>query len=210
MGWKMEEEDGPSRFGILSSYPGYDTHWAWIWSNYQNGVLQNTWYNAQGDSSAFLLSSNIWWAAPSGSATGDPDYFMGYYGWTGGRVSPPITGYTPLVYPHPLVKQGSGGQTNPIISISPVSGDHGTVAVGSTNDLTFRVRNIGGGTLAGTATVPAGPFSIWGGGSYSLGSHESQVITLRFTPVQAANTNQTVTFTGGGGASATVRGRTPP
>jgi hypothetical protein len=79
------------------------------------------------------------------------------------------------------------------------------VLVGSTNDLTFTVRNTGGGTLAGNASVPA-PFSIVGTSAYSLASNATQVITVRYIPTQAGSSTQTVTFTGAGGASAAVSG----
>jgi hypothetical protein len=95
--------------------------------------------------------------------------------------------------------------TNPVIVVSPSSRDFGSVTVGATSDLTFTVQNSGGGTLSGTATVPV-PFSIVAGGTFSLGASQSQTVTVRFSPSAVGNTNGTVTFTGGGGATAAVRG----
>lgn len=95
--------------------------------------------------------------------------------------------------------------TNPVISVSPTTLNFGQVTLGQTNDMTLTVRNIGGGTLQGTATVPL-PFSIASGGSYSLGSNQSQTVTVRFRPTIVGTFNQTITFSGGGGASVPVSG----
>jgi hypothetical protein len=115
--------------------------------------------------------------------------------------------YIPLVYPHPLVSGtgASGTSTNPVISLSSSSLNFGTVLVGSTNDLTITVRNVGAGTLSGSASVSA-PFSILGTASYSLGSNQSRVITLRYVPTTARTDSQTATFSGGGGASVSATG----
>jgi hypothetical protein len=95
--------------------------------------------------------------------------------------------------------------TNASIAVSPGSLNFGTVAVNSTNNLTFTVLNAGGGTLAGTATV-AGPFSVVTGGTYSLGANQSQTVTVRFVPSAAASYSSNMTFTGGGGYIASVSG----
>ena len=96
-------------------------------------------------------------------------------------------------------------RTNAAISTSPSIRDFGAIAVGATSDLTFTVQNIGVGTLSGVATVPA-PFSILSGGTYSLGSNQSQMVTVRYRPTAVGNHSQTVTFTGGGGSVASVSG----
>ena len=102
---------------------------------------------------------------------------------------------------------GAGvASTNAVIVVSPISLDFGSVTVGATNDLTFTVTNIGGGTLAGTASVPAGAFSITSGATYSLTNGQSSSVTVEFTPKVVGATNQTLTFTGGGGATAIVSG----
>lgn len=95
--------------------------------------------------------------------------------------------------------------TNPVISVSPSSLSFGSVAAGTTNDLTFTVRNAGAGTLSGSATVTQ-PFSILSGGTYSLGSQQSQIVTVRYVTGGVGTFSQTVTFTGGGGATASVSG----
>jgi hypothetical protein len=100
---------------------------------------------------------------------------------------------------------GSGPATNPVIQVSPSSLSFGSIAVGTTQDLTLAVKNVGGGILAGMAAVSA-PFSITGGGTYSLGSNQSQTVTVRYSPTAAGGGSQVVTLTGGGGATAAVTG----
>ena len=89
--------------------------------------------------------------------------------------------------------------------MTPGSLDFGTVTVATSGDMTLTLRNSGGGTLSGTATAPA-PFSVVSGGTYSLGSNQSQTVTIRFSPPVAQTYNQVVTFTGGGGATVSLRG----
>ncbi len=102
---------------------------------------------------------------------------------------------------------GSGGSsTNPVISVSPGSLDFGLMAAGATNYLTFTVKNAGVGTLIGTSSVPTGAFSIISGAVYTLTSGQSSSVTVQFSPTVAGAINQTVTFTGGDGATAIVSG----
>jgi hypothetical protein len=93
----------------------------------------------------------------------------------------------------------------PSITVSPSSRDFGSVLVGGYADLTFNVQNTGGGNLSGSASVSA-PFSVASGGSYNLGAGASQNVTIRYSPVSAIGSTQTVTFTGGGGIGRTVTG----
>lgn len=96
----------------------------------------------------------------------------------------------------------------PIISVAPANCDFGTVPVGgcsSPNEILV-VENIGGGTLTGNATVPL-PFGIVAGGSYALPPGEAQEVTISFCPIDTGSFNNSVTFTGGGGADVPVTGR---
>jgi hypothetical protein len=104
----------------------------------------------------------------------------------------------------------TGSATNapvptPVLQVTPGSVAYGTILNGTSKTNSFTVQNIGTGTLSGTATVGA-PFSIVSGGSYSLGADASQTVTVVFSPTVANNYNQSVTFTGGNGASTTVTG----
>ena len=98
----------------------------------------------------------------------------------------------------------NGPNTNPVIAISPTSLDFGAVSNGSTITKNITIQNIGGGTLAGAASV-ALPFTIVSGGSYSLGSNQSSVVTIGYSPASSSD-SQVVTFTGGGGATVTLNG----
>ena len=98
---------------------------------------------------------------------------------------------------------GAGSQA--AASVSPASLDFGAVLAGSVTNLAFTIQNTGGGTLSGSATVPA-PFSIVSGGSYSLAAGQSQVVTVRYAPTSAGTDSQSVTFTGGTGATQPVSG----
>jgi len=98
-----------------------------------------------------------------------------------------------------------GVSTNAVIVVSPSSQNFGSVTVGTTSDLTFTVKNSGGSTLSGTASVST-PFSVIAGGTYSLGANQSEAVTVRFSPTTVGSNNSTVTFTGGGGATASVNG----
>jgi len=95
---------------------------------------------------------------------------------------------------------------HPILSVVPRSLDFGWVAPGSTATNTFLVENAGGGTLIGRAVAPP-PFRIVQGGAYHLPKNSSQVVTITFTPARGGTNIAAVTFTGGGGATNHVIGR---
>ena len=103
----------------------------------------------------------------------------------------------------------SGSATNALlpaaIQVVPGSLAFGTVLMGADPTNSFVVSNVGGGTLSGTASVGS-PFSIVSGGSYNLGSNQSQTVVVAFNPGSAGSYSQNVTLTGGGGASVSVRG----
>jgi hypothetical protein len=98
-----------------------------------------------------------------------------------------------------------GPSTNPVSVVSPGNLDFGAVVTNSSTNQVIIVQNTGGGTLTGTASVLA-PFQIVSGGSYSLGSNQTQTVTIGFNPTVAGTFSQTVTFTGGNGASVGVTG----
>ena len=102
---------------------------------------------------------------------------------------------------------GSGVTTNtPLIRVTPGNIAYGTILRGTSATNSFVVANAGAGTLSGTASVVGGPFSVVSGGSYSLGSNQSQTVTVVFSPTVASNYTQTVTLTGGGGTNAILSG----
>jgi photosystem II stability/assembly factor-like uncharacterized protein len=71
----------------------------------------------------------------------------------------------------------------PLLALSPTTLDFGTVVAGHPKDLTVSVRNAGGGTLTGSASIAApSAFSVASGGAFSLDAGQAQDITLRFAP----------------------------
>lgn len=96
--------------------------------------------------------------------------------------------------------------TNPLIAVSPSKLDFGLVAVGSTNLLTFTVKNVGSGTLSGFA-ITSPPFST-SNSFYSLGSFQRQVVAVRYMPKVEGTNFQSITLKvkGGGGTTVTVSG----
>src|SRR5882724_1747622 len=84
-------------------------------------------------------------------------------------------------------------------SVSPTATvNFGSVAIGGLADQTFTVQNTGGGTVSGTASVPA-PFSVVSGGSFNLvGVGATQAVTVRFSPTAAATATVNLTFTANG------------
>jgi hypothetical protein len=105
--------------------------------------------------------------------------------------------WTPGVYDY------SVQSTNPLIAITPATLNFGSVVTNTTRDLTITVQNVGGGSLSGSASVTA-PFSIVSGGNYTLGSNQSQVVTVRYSPIALGSASQSVNFTGGGGTTASL------
>jgi hypothetical protein len=105
----------------------------------------------------------------------------------------------------PRIAEAGSMFTNPVIYIQPLVLDFGRVPTNATATATIFVENMGIGVLVGTASVPA-PFKIATGGNYALKANEVQMVTVSYTPRSPAPDNQTVTFTGGGGAKTTVKG----
>jgi hypothetical protein len=103
----------------------------------------------------------------------------------------------------------SSPSTNPIIQVSASSLSFGSVASGASATNTFVVQNVGGGTLAGSATVDAasvGFLKIISGGTYSLGAGQSQTVTVVYTPTTSTSDSGSLTCTGGGGSKVSTTG----
>jgi len=143
----------------------------------------------------------------------------GSYGLAAGQSQPVVVAYSPTAAgtnTQTLTFSGGAGasvaltgvavsSSSPTNSATPASLNFGTVIAGKTTNQTLTVRNTGGGTLSGSASVAA-PFSIVSGGSYSLTAGQSQPIVVAYSPTAAGTNTLTVTFTGANGAAATVTG----
>ena len=96
--------------------------------------------------------------------------------------------------------------TNPVISVTPTNLNFGIIGVGRTKDLVVTIENVGGGTLAGSARGKDF-FSVVSGGTYNLTNHQSQTVTIRYSPKAVGDFSQTVSFTGGGSLSIGAHGK---
>ena len=99
------------------------------------------------------------------------------------------------------------GNSNPVaeITVTPSERDFGAVLAGQTVDRTFSVQNVGGGTLAGSASI-ASPYSVIAGGNYSLTAGASQTVTVRYSPTVVGTNSGSVLFSGALGANRAVFG----
>jgi hypothetical protein len=99
----------------------------------------------------------------------------------------------------------------PVLSVTPASLNFGSVIVNTTMEMTFTVRNIGGGTLTGTAAASGAPFSVVAGSPFMLGAGASQTVTVRFSPTAGNTFTSNVNFTSDAGTpsrSVTGQGQT--
>jgi hypothetical protein len=157
--YRCSEEDGTARFNLLSSYPGYDMHWLWSWNNTGSSGAITSWYSAGNvntggacnDSTFLLNGTNMFFTAPSATASGYPELFLA----TKWKTSPPITNYTPLVYPHPLVSGTNTPVAGPVISQVAVSFDTNNVVTVAwiTDTLSSSIVNYGTSTNYGTSVT---------------------------------------------------------
>ena len=100
----------------------------------------------------------------------------------------------------------NGNGTSPAITISARTLDFGAVPVGSNNERSFKIQNVGAGILTGRASVSP-PFSILGDSAFVLKPAQSQLITVQYAPTSTGMHMTVVRLTG---ASVTVVGSTAP
>lgn len=85
------------------------------------------------------------------------------------------------------------GTEGPECVVSPEQLDFGYVLVGSYSDLSFGIRNIGGGTLFGFVYADCEEFTvISGAGEFYVGSGETHTVVVRFAPTSAGSAYCTV------------------
>ena len=103
----------------------------------------------------------------------------------------------------------TAGATNypapPVINVSPSSYTFTTIITNTSENYTYKVGNIGVSNLVGTATVSA-PFSVVSGSPYTVAGNSTNNVVIAFTPTATNAATNTITFTGGGGATATAIG----
>lgn len=91
------------------------------------------------------------------------------------------------------------------LSVSP-SGtvNLGSSSIGVAKTQNFTIQNTGGGTIVGTASVGAGPFSVTAGANFTLGAGASTTVTVRFLPAALGLVSGTLTLTGDPDGNTTV------
>lgn len=99
-----------------------------------------------------------------------------------------------------------GDSTGTAINISARNLDFGAVPIGSNNELSFKIQNVGANSLMVTAEVSA-PFSIVEGNAFVLKPSQTQLIRVQYAPKSMGMHMTVVHLTG---ASVTVMGSTAP
>lgn len=85
------------------------------------------------------------------------------------------------------------GTEGPVCDVEPEHLEFGDVPVGSGLDLSFEIRNAGGGTLVGFVYASCADYSvISGSGEFNLGSGEARSVVVRFTPTSVGDSFCTV------------------
>ncbi len=159
----------------------------------------------------------------SGSASVTSPFTLvsgGSYSLSGGATQAVVVRFTPasaVAYNGTIAFTGGGGATNtmsgsgysnapPAIAVTPASLDFGSVVVGGSSSRVFNVVNTGSGTLSGNVTGVSSPFGIVGGSPYVLGQGQGQDVVITYSPAAVGAHNQSLAFSGGGGASRTING----
>jgi hypothetical protein len=77
---------------------------------------------------------------------------------------------------------GTGQSATPACAVSAQLVDFGNVDYGASQDRSFTIQNVGGGTLSGTVSGTTGNFSLVSQPAFGLGPSQSATMTVRFTP----------------------------
>jgi len=121
-------------------------------------------------------------------------------------------GKTRTTWTRGAFEYGSGTlSTNPVISVSSLSLNFGSVLTNTTAYLTNTVQNSGGGILIGAATISLpllSPFNILSGGTYALGANQSTNLVVSFSPGAVGSFTNSILLTalGGSGLTETLSG----
>lgn len=100
---------------------------------------------------------------------------------------------------------------DPELALTPDTLRFGNVTIGAHTDMSFIVRNGGGGRLIGNVAESCTDYSILsGGGQYSLGSGASLTVEVRFAPMSEGPSICLFPFHGGASVVCTGIGVSPP
>jgi PKD repeat protein len=134
------------------------------------------------------------------------------YNLAGGQTGAVIVTFSPLTagsFNGNVVFASNGGNsTNPVtgtglslpsLSVTPATLNFGTIGAGTTAQLSFLINNTGQSTLAGTATVSGGSFTILSGTPFTVPGLGSTNLIVQFAPASAGTFSNTIAFTSNGG-----------
>src|SRR6185436_13790190 len=89
----------------------------------------------------------------------------------------------------------------PRLVVTPAAHDFGTLPVGEVADFIFVVTNSGGSLLTGTASTTQGPFTILSGTPFSVASHATTNLVVRFAPMNEGSFSAALLVSSDGGNS---------
>jgi PKD repeat protein len=96
----------------------------------------------------------------------------------------------------------------PLLTVNPAALAFGSVNLGQSNTLNFKLVNNGGSTLIGTASATL-PFLISSGSPFNVSPGQTGIVTVTFAPSSPGSFSNVVVFTSNGGNSTnTVTGTT--
>ncbi|VGO21307.1 hypothetical protein [Pontiella sulfatireligans] len=96
--------------------------------------------------------------------------------------------------------------SKPVIDVSPGSFDFGRLEAGQSSNTVFTIRNDGGGTLTGNASVSS-PLSILSSTAFSLVHSQTQDFLVRFSAGSIGVFTNDLVFSGAYGTACQVTGR---
>jgi len=79
-------------------------------------------------------------------------------------------------------KSSPTSTAGPICSVSPTTLDFGSVDVGRSKDLLFRISNVGTGTLSGSISASCSDYHFSGGADFDLNAGQYRDVTITFAP----------------------------
>jgi hypothetical protein len=98
------------------------------------------------------------------------------------------------------------GNGTRLLEVTPAEADFGTLNAGETDTITLTVKNVGTGTVTGTAAGLTGPFTLVGSGDYELDAGETTTLTVQFTPTLVGDFSSTLALSGHGLTTVAVSG----
>jgi len=133
------------------------------------------------------------------------------------QLEPYFAPTSPGTFSHTITLTGGGGTTVlltgytlPTLDTIPTFLVFPETEIGEYSELAIVCKNIGSGTVEGSVSGPAAPYSLTGNRDYALDSLQQTYYIIRFTPTDAGTFNDTLILTGGGGVEVPITGDAIP